>query len=107
MEQKAPAKAFHVGNEAEAWILLLPWKGSRGGGRLVLLRGINEQRREAGRGERGVGLSVYLEAFVPAQGLSFGLCLIRCALDSAAVMTQSLLHLKGFVLFPSLCCAHC
>lgn len=53
------------------------------------------------QGEKGVSLSVYLEAFVPPQGLSFELCLIRCALDSTAVTTQSLSHLKGLCPVPS------
>lgn len=35
-----------------------------------------------GEGRGGSLVSVYLEAFVPPQGLSFGLCLIRCELDS-------------------------
>lgn len=64
IEQKAPAKAFHVedagrgpGSCCSHGKAALP---AGGGGHLVLLRGINEQRREAGRGERRESVSLYI-----------------------------------------------
>lgn len=46
-----------LGMQAEAPDPAAPMKGSRGGGHLVLQRGINEQRRGAGRGDL---LSLYI-----------------------------------------------